>query len=357
MTTSETLVLVSGASGYVACHVIKQLQDAGYRVRGTVRSLKNETKCQPIRDLCPNAAHPIDLVEADLLDANSWSKAVEGCTYVLHTASPLPAEDPKDDDELIKPAVEGTLNVLRAAKDAASVKRVVVTGSLASVVGGLCGENGKTYSEEDFHDPESKPMQAYPKSKLMAEKAAWDFVKADDVKFELAVMNPGFIIGPPLGGNADSTSVTVIKQLMHREMPMIPRLNMPCVDVRDIARAHVIGMTLPEAAGKRHCLVNEGLWFKEIAEALKEEFGSQGYNVPTGEAPKFMLWIMGRFNKSIRMILPSVNAKSTYNTERMRDVLKIEPIASKKTLVDMTYAAIEKGFVKKTSKYTGPPQA
>ena len=120
----SALVLVSGASGFVACHVVQQLQQAGYRVRGTVRSLKNEAKCQPLRELCPDAAHPIELVEADLLDAESWPKAVEGCTYVIHTASPFPAANPKHEDELIKPAVEGTLNVLRAAKDVSSVKRV-----------------------------------------------------------------------------------------------------------------------------------------------------------------------------------------------------------------------------------------
>ena len=144
---------------------------------------------------------------------------------------------------------------------------------------------------------------------------------------------------------------------MHREIAMLPRVNFPCIDVRDVARAHVVAMTLPEAAGHRHCLSTEDLWFKDMGEALSEEFGSQGYNVPTREAPYFLLWILGRFDKSVRMLLPNVDAKSTVNTERMREVLKIEPIAMKKSLVDMTYAAIEKGFVKKTSKYTGPPQA
>ena len=348
MMEESDLVLVSGASGFVACHVVQQLQQAGYRVRGTVRSLKNEAKVKPIRELCPDAAHPIELVEADLLDADTWPKAVKGCTYVIHTASPFPAANPKHEDELVKPAVEGTLNVLRAAHAAGTVKRVVVTSSMAAVFGAETGANGVTYNEDDFPDASEKHMEPYVKSKSKAEKAAWDFAKT--ANFELAVVNPGFIVGPVLSGG-DATSIVLVRQLMHREMPLIPKLHMPCIDVRDVARAHVRAMTMPEAAGKRHCTVQDGLWFKDLALILQKEFSQQGYKVPTTEAPYFLLWIMARFDSNLRLVLPSIGAKATYDNSRIRNVLKIDPIPMEKSLVDMAYSAVEKGFVKKTTKY------
>ena len=350
MMQESELVLVSGASGFVACHVVQQLQQAGYRVRGTVRSLKNEAKVKPIRELCPEAAHPIELVEADLLDADSWPKAVEGCTYVVHTASPFPSENPKHEDELIKPAVEGTLNVLRAAKDAKTIKRVVLTSSMVSVFGAGNGKDGVTYSEKDFPDVKKDPtVDAYSKSKSMAERAAWDFVKF--ANFDLAVINPGFIIGPILSGGGDATSVVLIRRLLQKEMPMLPKINMPCIDVRDVARAHVIAMTLPEAGGQRHCLVQDGLWFKEISKILEKEFRSQGYSLPMSEAPYVALWFVARFDKQARMAMPFVNAKPNYDNTRLRTVLKIDPIPMEKSAVDMAYSAIERGFIKKTPKY------
>ena len=256
------MVLVSGATGYVAAHVIKQLQEAGYRVRGTVRSLKNEAKVKPIRELCPDAAHPIELVEADLLDADSWPKAVEGCKYVVHTASPFPSENPKHEDELIKPAVEGTLNVLRAAKDARTIKRVVLTSSTVAVVENASPDFDREYSEADFPDPSRITMQPYPKSKTLAERAAWDFVKEGE--FELRVVNPGFVVGPPTHAGT-GTSNDILKGVMLGRIDIRP-VCVPCVDVRDVARAHVAAMTTEEAAGHRHCLVTDMLWYADMAQ-------------------------------------------------------------------------------------------
>ena len=188
--SQDNLVLVTGASGYVACHVVQQLQRAGYRVRGTVRSLKNDKKCQPIRELCPDAKHPVEFVEADLLQPETWPAAVAGCSYVIHTASPFPFMPPKNPDDVIKPAVDGTLNVLRAVKGAGCAKRVVLTSSNAAVCGDVARE-GKTYDETDWTDV-NEWTSAYAKSKTLAEKAAWEFVDAlsGDDRLELAVMNP-----------------------------------------------------------------------------------------------------------------------------------------------------------------------
>jgi nucleoside-diphosphate-sugar epimerase len=191
--TDEDLILVTGASGYIAAHIVKQLMENGYRVRGTVRNLTDSKKCDPLRKLVENPKHPLELVEADLLNESSWPNAVAGCTYVVHTASPFPNAAPKDEMELIKPAVDGTLFVLKAcALEDSTVKRVVLTSSVASVSGDVT-THGYTYSEKDWSDPNK--IGAYSKSKVLAEKSAWDFVKENSHhKFELTTINPGFVM-------------------------------------------------------------------------------------------------------------------------------------------------------------------
>ena len=328
MMEESDLVLVSGASGFVACHVVQQLQQAGYRVRGTVRSLKNEAKVKPIRELCPDAAHPIELVEADLLDADSWPKAVEGCTYVIHTASPV-ALGPVDEEPLIKGALGGTLNVLEAVKATSSVKRVVLTSSTVAVSGGMAVPDA-SYSEKDFPDPMTTEMDPYSKSKILAERAAWDFVKG--ASFELAVVNPSFIVGPPLH-SGEGLSTNIIKGLIDGSQEIMPII-FPCVDVRDVARAHVAAMTTKDAAGHRHCLNTEGFWCSDIAQMLKDEFGGQGYSVTK------------------RTETPSAKPPH-FDTTRMRSVLGINPIPIRKSLVDMGYRIIEMGLLPKTEKYRG----
>jgi nucleoside-diphosphate-sugar epimerase len=194
--TDQDLILVTGASGYIATHIVKQLLENGYRVRGTVRSLKDEKKVAPLKRLASNAKFELDLCEADLNDEKSWLNAVKNCTYVLHTASPFPNLIPNDENEIITPAVNGTLFVLRACvQEGSKVKRVVLTSSVAAVNGDTY-ENGRTYSEKDWTD--LSKTSAYPKSKTLAEKAAWDFVNERQSKglscFELAVINPGYVM-------------------------------------------------------------------------------------------------------------------------------------------------------------------
>nr|KAG5693546.1 hypothetical protein BaRGS_019872 [Batillaria attramentaria] len=189
-TPKSAKVLVTGASGYIASHVVKLLQEAGHQVRGTVRSVKNTDKVKHLYNLCPSAAHKLELVEADLMDAESWSPAVKDMTYVIHVASPVPFTHPKNEDELIKPAVEGTLNVLRACAKVPSVKRVVLTSSCAAVGSDNRGPDAPLLCEKDWTD--IAKADAYGKSKILAERAAWDFVEklAGAEKFELAVINP-----------------------------------------------------------------------------------------------------------------------------------------------------------------------
>ena len=351
MQMSDELVLVTGASGYIATHVVRLLQQQGYRVRATVRSLKNEEKVKPLRELCPDAKHPVELVEADLMNDECWVPAVKGCAYVLHMASPFPAEKPANDDEIILPAVNGTLAVLKACDE--GVKRVVVTSSATAITSGSDATE-KPFTEEDWTDTE-KATGAYVKSKPLAERAAWDFVKnlPAEKKFELVVVNPGLVVGPILCGSF-TTSMDFPRRLLQREMPALPVLGFGAVDVRDVALAHVNAMTVPEAAGHRHILVTESMSIKDIALILDEEFRPQGYDVPTRELPNFLVKFASFFDKSLQVVTPMLGVVPRFENTRMKTVLGITPRKMKNSITDMAYSMIESGHVKKTDKYTGP---
>lgn len=211
MSDSET-VLVTGASGYIATHVVQQLLEAGYKVKGTVRSLENEEKVKPLTELAGENG-TLDLVEADLLKEEGWLDAVKGCSYVLHIASPFPLDQPRNEDDVVKPAVDGTMNVLKACHEAKCVKRVVLTSSNAAVFGNSKNKTGTTVTEEDWTDL-TKHVEPYQKSKTQAEKAAWEYVEGlpEDERFELAAVNPCFVMGPALCGTP-GTSMKIMQQV------------------------------------------------------------------------------------------------------------------------------------------------
>ena len=352
MSTAE-LVLVTGASGYIALHTIRLLLTDGYRVRATVRSLADPKKLAAIEALKNGIADAsLELVEANLLDESCWEAVIQGCDYVLHMASPFPAANPKHEDELIKPAVDGTLNVLRACS-AASVKRVVLTSSIASIsTGHDAPPNGKAFTEHDWTLVDKVNM-IYEKSKTLAEKAAWDYVGAleEDKKFELCVINPALVFGPLLS-DSYSTSVEIAKRMLGKEMPLLPRLSFSVVDVRDVAAAHVSAMKVPEAAGQRHIVSGPCMWLKDMAKMIEAEFKPLGYNIPTSYAPYGLMWLLGRFDASIRMVLPAVGQEQHFDNSRMTQVLAVQPRPVQETIVDMCHSLIDKGIVKKTSKYT-----
>ncbi|XP_071479830.1 uncharacterized protein [Diadema antillarum] len=344
-------VLVTGASGYIAAHIVQQLQEEGCAVRGTVRSLANEARIKHLKGLCPDAAHELELVEADLENEESWKSAVDGCMYVIHTASPFPLSVPADENVVIKPAVEGVTNVLKAVVANGKVKRVVLTSAGLAICGNLANQE---YSEKDW-PADVDQLAPYPKSKTLAEKAAWDFVQnlKEDEKFELVVVHPVGVVGPILSSN-ESTSTEILKRLLKRNPPMVPKVNLPLVDVRDVAAGHIAAMKCPEAAGNRHILCGGNMWWTEIASVLREEFCPQGYNVPTRLAPKFCIRMAGWFNKDAKMILSVWNKESKFDNTRMKEVLKIEPRDLKTAIIEMGYSLIEAGIVKKKPKYHGP---
>ncbi len=347
---ADTLVLVTGASGFIAGHCVRTLLEDGYRVRGTVRSLSNRSKVAHLDAMATEFDGRLELVEADLTSDAGWDAAVAGATYVLHVASPFPSTRPDDEMELIGPAVDGTRRVLGAvARTAGKVRRVVLTSSVAAVAYGHDRGSGRVLTEEDWSNPDR--CEPYQKSKTLAERAAWDFVAAlpEAERFELAVICPGYVMGPlmsPVGG----TSAEVVTRLLGREMPACPELGWATVDVRDLAQAHVLAMTTPEAAGNRYICAGENVWLRDMAKTLAAEFGPQGYRVPTGHLPYALLWIAARFDKTMRMILPSVGrAERVSNAKAVRELgwTQRDPMES---ILAMARSAIELGMVAKPGR-------
>lgn len=349
---ASELVLVTGASGFIASHIVQQLLQAGHRVRGTVRDLNNDVKVKPLYSLCPDSKHSLELVEADLFKPETWKKAVEGCTYVIHVACSVSPDTSCNEDDLIKQGIEGNLTVLRACQEAKTVKRVVLTSSSIAVTMGS-KDIEQTFDENDWLDA-SQPLPGFIKSKILSEKAAWDFMDAlpkGEGRFELAVVNPGLVWGPVIC--AGSTSISTARSMLEGKMPM-PHIQLAMVDVRDVAAAHISAMKTPDAAGKRHILCSESMWFKEVAEIIQEEFKPQGYKVSLCEVPYWLLKFFSFFSSSVRVMLPIIGNTVNVDSSRMVNVLQVKPRSMKESIVEMCYSMIETGQAKKTKEYTGP---
>lgn len=341
---TKPLVLVTGATGYIAGHCIRELMEHGYRVRGTVRSLADASKTEHLRRMANALGGSLELVEANLSSDAGWPEAVAGCTYVQHVASPFPPEVPKDENELIRPAVDGALRMLKACAAAGSVKRVVMTSSVAAVAMGHDDGGERVRTEADWSNPEK--CTPYPKSKTLAERAAWDYVKSlpPDRRFELAVINPGFVLGPLL--NADQgTSGELIRKLMVRDMPACPDIGFAPVDVRDVATAHRLAMERPEAAGNRYICAGDHIWVQDMAKILAAEFNPRGYRVPTGRLPYWVMWIIAWFDKAVNLALGFVGRKELVSSAKAQHELGWTMRPVRESLIDTARTMIEQGVV------------
>lgn len=250
----------------------------------------------------------------------------------------------------MKPAVDGTTNVLKACAHVGGVKRVVLTGSVLALCG-FAGDSNKIYTEQDWVDPDAAETP-YIKSKVLAERAAWEFVDTlpEDKKFDFTVLLPSYIIGPVLCGFM-SVSMEIPKRLLMREMPLVPKLTFPTVDVRDVATAHVRALTSPDAVGSRNIISARNISLTEMARVIADEFAPMGYSVPTRAAPDFLLKIFAWFDKQASTITPALGHVIYVNSSRMTEVLEVKPRDIRESIVDMCYSMIELGFVKKTSEY------
>jgi dihydroflavonol-4-reductase len=342
---SGELVLVTGGSGFVGAHCILKLLEAGYRVRTTVRSLDREPEVRAM--LKVGGAEPGDTLsfaEADLLSDDGWPEAVAGCAYVLHVASPFPVAMPRDPDELIRPAREGALRVLRAARDG-GVERVVLTSSFAAIGYGRPHADGTPFTEDDWTDPEAD-VTAYVKSKTLAERAAWDFIDREGGSLELAVVNPVGIFGPVLGTDV-SSSIELVRRMMNGSLPALPRMFFGIVDVRDVADLHLLAMTHPAAAGNRFlAIAGEPMTLTEMARVLRERLGPAARRVPKRVMPDGVLKSIAVFVPSLRQIIPELGRAKPATNAKARRVLGWTPRSNADALTATGESLIRLGVVR-----------
>jgi dihydroflavonol-4-reductase len=325
-------ILVTGGSGFIAAHAILQLLNAGHRVRTTVRNLQREPDVRGM--LKQGGLEPSDRLSffaANLESDAGWNEAVAGCEYVLHIASPFPANVPKHDDELIVPARDGALRVLRASRDA-GVKRVVLTSSFAAIGYGQPPQS-TPFNETNWTNTTGTDVTAYVKSKTLAERAAWDFIAQEGGGLELAVVNPVAVFGPVLGPDY-STSVLLIQRLMSGKVPGSPRLSFGAVDVRDVAELHIRAMTHPAAKGERFLAVaGDFMLIHAIALLLKEKMGEAGKKVPTRQLPNWLVRIAALADPAVKQILPELGKLKNGTNEKARRVLGWSPRSSEEAIV------------------------
>jgi nucleoside-diphosphate-sugar epimerase len=333
-------VLVTGGSGFLGGWCVRELLHAGYHVRTTVRDASREPAIRASLGPEGSGEH-LSVHVADLLDDARWAHAVEGCDYVLHVASPFPPVQPKDPDELIVPAREGTLRVLAASLDA-GVKRVVVTSSVAAVRN-TREPLSTPLTEADWTDPDNLDLTPYTRSKTIAERAAWDFVAERGETEKLAVVNPGGILGPLLG-DGRSYSLEMVARLL-RGIPGTPRLGFNIVDVRDVADLHVKAMTAPEAGGERFIAVARFLWMAEVASVLRDNLGEAASKVPSRTVPNLMVKAMALFDPRIRSITGDLGKKVEMSSEKAKSLLGWSPRPAEETIIDCAQSLIRAGVL------------
>ncbi len=337
---AQETVLVTGATGFIAGHCIAELLQHGYRVRGTVRDLAT-AEVKRLRDLPGASDATLELVEASLDADAGWPEAVAGCDYVWHVASPAPKRAPRDPDEVVRPAVDGTVRVFKAARQSSSVRRVVLTSSIDAIRAGYGRREARERDESDWSRPERS--DAYARSKTLAERAAWEYVAGSDL--ELVSINPGLVLGP-LHSPAANVSVEVVRLLLARELPLVPRLGFAVADVRDIAAAHRLAMTTPGAAGTRYICAGEPMWYPEIAALLRRELGSRGFRVPTRTMPRWLMWTVSRFDRTVRTALPYVDVPALVSSAKAREELGWVTRPAEVSIIDTARSLIDHGLVR-----------
>ena len=324
-------VLVTGGSGFIGAHTILQLLAAGHRVRTTVRNPdRSQDVLAMLRQGGASSAQDVAFFIANLESDAGWREAVDGCDYVLHVASPLPAHVPRDQNDLIIPAREGTLRVLRAARDA-GVKRVVVTSSFAAIGYGH-GRQSRPFDESDWTNIDGADVQPYIKSKALAERAAWDFVAREGSGLELSVVNPVAVFGPVLGPDY-SSSIAIIKMLMDGAMPAAPKIYFGLVDVRDVADLHLRAMTSPAAKGERFLAVaGETMSLHQIAKVLRSRLGASASRAPRFEAPNWLVRLAAVGIPQLRDALPQLGRIRPSSNRKAIETLGWTPRPNEETI-------------------------
>ena len=319
-------ILVTGANGFIAKHIILNLLENNYKVRGTLRNLSLSEIIKSDIKKYFDSSFDIEFFKASLDSDKGWNEAINGCDIILHTASPFPKKKPKNESDLINPAREGTLRVLNAAQQN-SVERVIVTSSNAAVYDG--NKHITEFDEKSWTNINEKGVSAYTKSKTIAEQAAWDFVSKNP-SIKLSTINPVLVWGPAIGNHSNSTSLIICRMLMNREMPMIPRMKVPLVDVRDVAKAHISSIENNNSIGKRFLLCENTYWMKDISLKMKK----MGYNSPTIVAPDFLIKFLSNFDSTLKEASSKLGYDYLIKSNQAKNILGFDPIKIEKTIED-----------------------
>ena len=337
------LVLVTGGSGFVAGYCIAQLLNDGWSVRTTVRSVAKSKAVRATIGGIGAKAPEIEFVEADLNSDAGWDTAAVGAHYAMQVASPVPVTDPKNDDDLVRPARDGTLRVLKAARDA-RIKRVVMTSSISAIICGG-GVREQPFTEEDWTDETNRrDTSPYDRAKTLAERAAWAWLAAEGGGLELVTVNPSLVLGPVLGSDY-SASIEFVKKLLDGSIPALPRFGFNVVDVRDVARLHVLAMTTPEAAGQRFIGSGDYYWMSDVARMLKQGLSDQAKKVPFIPVPDFVARMAALFDPIVRGRLYELGKRRPVSSEKAKRVLGWTPRPIAETVLDTARSLQASGLV------------
>ena len=339
---ADQLILLTGISGFIAKHCAVELLNAGYRVRGTVRDLAKADKVRAtLAKHCD--VSKLEFAEADLLSDKGWAEAASGVYGVLHVASPFVIETPKDENELIRPAVDGTMRALKAAI-AAGAKRFVQTSSIAAIMAGH-GARTRPFTEDDWTIVDGPHVSAYEKSKTLAERAARDYLAETKADIHYASVNPGFVLGPLLDSDFGA-SASVIQMFMKGKYPGCPALSFPCVDVRDVGKMHRLALETDEPSGGRYVGVSESAWFVDMTRAIKAKLDrSLTKKVPTIQLPNLVIKLMSIFDASARRIVPSLGKMVPMDNSRTKKALGMEFIPVSVSAPAMAQSLVDHGLV------------
>ena len=331
-------VLVTGGSGFIGVHTILQLLKDGHQVHATVRNLKRESGVRAmLREGGVEPGDRLSFIAADLGNDAGWREAVVGCDYVLHVASPFPSSIPKNEDELIVPARE------------AGVKRVVLTSSFAAIGYGH-KEHEAPFNETDWTDPSGNDVLPYIKSKVLAERAAWNFIGSEGGKLELSVVNPVGVFGPVLGPDY-STSILIVKRMMDGAMPGCPQLYFGVVDVRDVADMHIRAMSNPAANGERFLAVaGDFVSMLDISQILKSNMGAAAKSVPTRQLPNWLVRLAALRDPAVKQILPELGKRKNATNEKAKHLLGWTPRSIEESIVATAESLVRLGLLKDSPK-------
>ena len=336
-------VLVTGLSGFISSHVTERLLAKDYAVRGTVR---NKAKGQKIVEaLAANGSDvsKLELVEADLSSDAGWEDAVQDCRYIQHIASPFPLEAPSDREALVPEARAGAMRVIEHGLGAGT-ERIVMTSSMVSMMGQKGRGSHMLVKEDDWSDPDWKPLTAYPVSKTRAEKAAWDYVKTQGLSDKLTTVCPGLVLGPDTYKNGGA-SLGLIIAMFSGDFPKAPKIAYPIVDVRDCAAIHVAAMTAKAAGGRRLMAAGETLWFSKVGEILRAEYPDVK-KLPNGEFPSFMVRLVALFDERVKGVLPDLGTFHEADSAYVSSITRVIPRPAKEAILAGAESLIANGSVR-----------